>query len=246
MGLKIRDAFGKLFHFLCGNIRGIGDDHVEFSQKGGGLLSRVHRDTADPASQMVPLDILFGHRQGFSRQVRQGHPGILQPAGNGQADAAGAAAQVQNSGVLFQKQSSVDGQLRQGAGIVPGDQHIRGYYHGQTVKSPLPQHIRQWLSPFQPVYPIQDLEDQLFGSFPVPVYQKLFLSPAGKGADQVSGHLPGHLGFLRLQQSLPGAQIKLPKGRYHRSAPSSLGSTAWTAAMPTSIIESSGSLVVKR
>lgn len=61
----------------------------------------------------------------------------------GKADAAGTAAQIQNPGVLLQKQRLADGKLCHGAGIVPGNEYIRRYPKGQAVKLPLPQHVGQ-------------------------------------------------------------------------------------------------------
>ena len=47
------------------------------------------------------------------------------------------------------------------------------------------------------------------------------------------------------QQSPPGLQIQISVLLYHRSAPASSGRTSFSASMPTSSMESSGSLVVK-
>ena len=141
MRLIVPDAGGKLFHIPGADIGGIGDDQIEFSQKRADRLSGIYLDTAHPTGELIECRIFLGYGQGVQAYVRQGHSGILHPAGDCQTDAAAAAAQIQNPGILVKEQALPDGKLCQGAGIVSGNQHLGRDQHGKAVEFPLTQHI---------------------------------------------------------------------------------------------------------
>ena len=120
-----------------------------------------------------------------------------------------------------------------------------GNMHRQTVKFPLAQDISDGL-PFQQAFQAGfHALHHFLRSVEVPVCQIFRLAFSGDMAQQHTRQHTGVLGIFRGKQRPAGILVKFTVLLYHRSAPSSSGSTAWTAAIPTSIMESSGSLVVK-
>ena len=236
---------GKRLHFRPGNVGRVGDDHIIFPEKCRGFLRGVRLNAPHPPAETVQAGVFLGDGQRLHAQICQRHLRVLDPAGNGKADAAGTAAQIQNPGVLLQKQRLADGKLGHGASIVPGNQHIRRHPKGQAVKLPLPQHIGQRLPVQQPPDGAAHIPANLLGRIQVTVCQNGFRTFPGKMAQQLPRHHPRRLGVLGFQQRMAGVQIQLAVLLHQRSEPSFSGSTACTAAMPTSIMESSGSLVVK-
>ena len=194
---------------------------------------------------MIQGRILLCHIQSLLGQVCQGHLGILHPAGNGQTNTATAAAQIQYPGVLIQEQALADGQLGHSHGIIPGDQHIRRDHQVQAVEFPFSQDIGKRLSIQQPVQPLLYFPEDFCRGIQIPVQQQGGNVFSGDMGHQLLCHHVGNLCFLAGKQCPAGIQKQITISLYQRSAPSSSGSTASTAAMATSIMESSGSLVVK-
>ena len=103
----------------------------------------------------------------------------------------------------------MNGKLRKGAGIIPGNQHIGRYHHGKAVEGPLPQHIGQRLSGQKPVHALADPQAQLFRCFAVPVHKELLLTAAGQGADQFPGGHARVLPILGFQQPVSCLKVKV-------------------------------------
>lgn len=137
------------------------------------------------------------------------------------------------------------GQFRHCHRVVSGNQHVPVHLQWHSVELPLPQHIGQGFAVSNPVHGEIHGGTFFLGGQQAPVGKQHILGPSGHMAQQVPCHPAGILRILGGQQHFPGLQVKVRQLFYHRSAPSCSGSTAFTAAMPTSIMESSGSLVVK-
>ena len=142
-------------------------------------------------------------------------------------------------------QAALNSQLGHSAGIIPGDQHILVNIQGQTIKGPFAQNISQGFSGNDSGYGSFHLLTDLFRSKGFPVRNDLLVGFTGHITQQTSCKQAGCL--IVLQQHKPAARIQIKFGilLYQRSSPSLSGRTAVTAAIPTSIILSSGSLVVK-
>ena len=110
----------------------VGHNEVKGPQESRGVLPGIGLNAADPAGELHSSGVFLGHHQGLPGDIRQGDPGILHLPGNGQADATGAGAQVQNPWVLLQKQGLLQRQLSDGAGIVPGNEHIPVHIQGHA------------------------------------------------------------------------------------------------------------------
>ena len=244
MRFKIPHRGIQLLHFRSSHIGRIGHDQIEFSEKRRRRLGDVHRNTGDPARQLQVCDILFRHPQSCLGNIRKGDLRVLDPAGDGKADAAGAGAKIQDPGILLQIHGLFNGQVRHRHGIVPGDQHVRRYGQGHIVEVPLAQNVGNGLPLQMPAHIVFGPAADLLGGVKRPIRHDGLRRLAGGGAEQ----LPGHIGGVHAvcgQHGLSGVQVQVGVGFYHLSAPSSSGRTRVSASMATSIMESSGSLVVK-
>ena len=250
MRLIVLHGLVQHLHLGGGHIGGIGYDHVVTAQKFRRLLPGVQLDAADPAGEMVVLNVLLRHADGLGRDLPQGNPDIPDPGGNGQSHAAAAGAQIQDPRVLGQQHGLVDGQIRQSFRVVPGDQHIRRHRQGEAVKLPFPQDVRQGL-------PLEMAAGQFLDLVYVPaehhqrkIRHQLGDAPVRGGGDDLPR---GELRVLpiHLPERIPGGPKQIVIGPFlvhaHQlSAPSCSGITACMAAMAHSIMLSSGSLVVNR
>ena len=244
MGLIVPDGAVELLHLRRGDVGRIGDDHIEFSQKGRGRLPRVHLNAGDPAAQMEVGHVFLGHPQRVHRNVRERELGVLDPSGQGQTNAPGACAKIQDPGILRQKQRLLDGKLRNGHRVVPRDQHVGGHGKCHIGKIPLAQDIGGGLAREMALDEILYAHADLLGGVEAAVRDQRLLGLAGGCADQFPGHV-ARIHALRGQQGFSRVQVKVGVGLYHLSLPSCLGRTSSRARMATSIMESSGSLVVK-
>ena len=115
----------------------------------------------------------------------------------------------------------------------------------QPVEFPLAQNIGQRLTCQQALRGVLHGKANILAHIHAHIAQQFFEGFAGEVTQQLPGHEAGILLVLLGPQGPAAFHIELGVCLYHRSAPSSSGRTALTAAMATSIMESSGSLVVK-
>ena len=245
MGLIVLDTGRKLQHIRAGDIGRIGHDQIIFSQEREGRLQRVSSNAADSSAELVQGHIFLRNGQSVAAQVGQRYLCILDPACNGQANGAAAAAQIQNPWVRVKEQSLPNGQFRHCAGIIPGNQHLGIDMKRKPIKFPLAQNVGNGLLRQQTAQTVLHALYNGLGGIQIPVCKKLRLTFPGHVTNQHSGQHTRILGTFRSQQRTAGVLIQVAVFLYHLSAPSCSGRTAFTAVMATSIMESSGSLVVK-
>ena len=242
--LELPDRPGQSRHLGPGDIGRVGDHHVKLAEKPAGRGHGVGNQAGDPAAEMEVAGVFLGNFQRRRREIRQRHPGGLQPLGQGQADAARAGTEVQNPGVGGQIRLPLQNQVHHGHGVVPGDQHVRRHGIGLTVKIPLAQNIGQGFPGLYPLGQGQIVVGQLLRQKEILHGQQLGRILAGEIAHQRVGGVGG-VGPLLGLQGLGRPPHQSAVGRYHWSAPAFSGITSSRARMATSIMESSGSLVVK-
>ena len=172
--------------------------------------------------------------------------------GQRDADAAGAAAEIQNTGVHFSPVQRFNGRIDQYLGIHPGDKHVGIDKEGQPVEFPGARHIGHRLAGQPPPDHLRGALLDLGGRIDRQIAQKLRIGLAGghagddPGLQIVTLHTVPAQGVshvyidvvVRLSHNLPLFSD------YHASAPFSSGMTSFMARMAHSIMPSSGSLVV--
>ena len=244
MRLKIPDGGVERFHLLRRDVGWVGNDQVIRPQKLLCRLQRIHGHTVDAAGQLELGNIPPRHAQRRCGNVAQRHARVLHTPRDRQTDAAGAGAQIQDPRVLLQIHRLLDGQRRHHNGVVARDEHVRRHRQRHTVEVPLTQNIGHWL-PAQPPLDegFRELTD-LLGGIDLPVRDDLLRRFAGRGAHQLPRNIGSELPLL-LQQRAARVEKQVGVFLYHRSSPSFSGRTSVSASMPTSIMESSGSLVVR-
>ena len=244
MRLKVAHGGVERLHLRACHIGRIRDDQVKRSQEFLRGLFYVDGQALDPRGELQVLCVATRHTQRRLRHVAQRHAGVLDALGDRKADAAAACTQIQNARILLQKQRLFDGQLGHDVGIVPRDEHVGRDGQGHVVKIPLAEDVGHRLA-------LEIALDEGFGQLAdllrgvqLAVGDHLLGRLAGGRADQLTGDVGGKLALLR-QQGLARIQIQIRVLFYHLSLPSCSGSTRVSASMPTSIMESSGSFVVK-
>ena len=155
---------------------------------------------------------------------------------DGKADAAGAGAQIQDPRVLRQ--------IRDGHRVVTRDQDVRRHRQLQSVEAPFAKDVGQRLSLKGAGRILLHPLGSLLGGVQLPVRHQRGGGFSGRKSKQLARD-EGSVLALRRTQRTARFQIKLAVPFYHRSLPFSSGMTSSSALMATSIMESSGSFVVK-
>ena len=245
VGLVIPDGGVQPGNIPGGDIGGIADDAVKVPQPLERRAQGVQLHGCHPAGKAAAADVLAADPQSPVAELPQHHPGVLHLAGDGQAQAAGTGAQVQDPGGLLLPQPA-DGGLGQGLRVGPGDQHAFADVQGQAVKLPLADEISHRLPGQTPAGQRPGRLLHLRGRVQRAVPQQPGLILSGGEAHQLPGLQGGGLD-PRLPQGPPDiqGQIVVCNSHYQASFPCSSGSTSFRASMATSSMESSGSLVVK-
>ena len=201
-----------------GDVGGVAHQHVKLPQGMAGGLEGIPLQVDHPAGEAVAADVPLTQLQGPVRQVHQHRPGGFHQGRRGDAQAAGAGAQVQNPGVAGVLLQAVHGQLGQHLRVHPGDQDLRAHIEGQAAEGPLPNEIGDGL-PCQPTGQEGlglhgDLVGGVQGDVPVEFLRRF----SGGGADQFPGLQLGGLN-PRPGEGHAGVQIQIMVGDCHLSPP---------------------------
>ena len=169
---------------------------------------------------------------------------IRQLMGDSQPDAAAPAAKIEHARRRMAGPQHLQRQIRDGHRVVTRDQDVRRDLERDPVEIPLPEDIGQRLMGEHSVYITVQICFDLLAGIQVGIRQHGGDGFPGRKRQQLARGGCGILTFCG-QQRPPGLQIQVSVLFYHRSAPASSGRTSFSASMPTSSMESSGSLVVK-
>ena len=137
------------------------------------------------------------------------------------------------------------GQLRHRHRVIPGDEDLRRNLQGHPGKVPLAQDIGQRLIALHPGQHTRQRFGDIRRGVNIPAGDDLRRRLPRRSSQQLPGAIGGVFALGRAQ-GLPGGEEKIAIAvLYHRSSPSRSGNTSSSARMATSIMESSGSFVVK-
>ena len=215
----------------------------------GGRLEDVQAHDRRPAREAAAADILPAYPDCRRIKLPQQHLALRRAVGHGQPHAAAAGAQVQHPAGP-QVRYIGQGLSGQDLGVGPGDEHGLADVEGEAVKLPLPDEVGHRLPVQMPPGQLPDrplrLRRHVEGRVPV----KFLPGLAAAEAYQLPGLQSGG-GAVRLEEAPAQLQVEVVVGNHgftyrpHASLPSWAGMTRFMASMATSIMESSGSKVVK-
>ena len=234
-------------HLVAGHIGRIGKDQIQRFRSQLLLVAehischRPHRRMLRARTGQSPGSVPAQIGKGIRAFFQAGDPGggnqPLQP----KANTAAAGAQIQNLRFRFACQQLGAG-LAQKLGVRPGNQHPGTHLQLKVQEGPPARQILQRI-------PLRPLFHQLFQ----PIFLRLgqlAVHPAPVSACHQlhqAGGIEGGILHTGLFQPGPCPCMGSPgRAAYHSPSSGRLGSTGFTAAMATSIMESSGSKVVSR
>ena len=97
MRLKIGYTAVEHLHFVLGNVRRIGNDDIKLPKSARRRVHDIGLHGQQTAAHAQITGVLAGNVQRTVRQVDRGHAGILDRVRRRNADAARAAAQIENT-----------------------------------------------------------------------------------------------------------------------------------------------------
>ena len=101
-----------------------------FPPRGPGALRNWFAEDADKEHTLICYESPF--------RIAATLEAALDALGDREADAARAGAEVQDPGILIQKQGLFDGKLRDNGSVVTGNEHVGGDRQGHVVEVPFP------------------------------------------------------------------------------------------------------------
>lgn len=135
----------KLRHFAARDVGRIGNDDIERADAVRGRHGRVRFEHEHAVLHAEAVGVLARQPQRPVRQVGREHSGVLDLVRRCDADAARAAAQVENAR-RNARLRLLDGQLAQLFRVRARNEHGFVYAEGQSVEIPLAQNIRERLA----------------------------------------------------------------------------------------------------